>query len=221
MVTKAHTYLNKPAVKSSVSIEFLQWAKAFNWPNSACNHLQHLGLWQTSRLGRLVCRYIQVAASSVSCFEYVRALGVTVDGKCWLDYTDFDILPLSWQVLPFTYSAISLWKGFRKRFFKECQFLFILLKLSNSSVGGNSHVQQSETLLKTNTTSTQFHCSKNLLQHLQEILCFSKAIKCTANLLKFCILNLQFKLLNSIQQICFRFSLSFRTLKLVLVCSKY
>ena len=124
-------------------------------------------------------------------------------------------------MLPFTYSAISLWKGFRKRFFKECQFLFILLKLSNSSVSENSHVQQSETLLKTNTTSTQFHCSKNLLQHLQEILCFSKAIKCTANLLKFCILNLQFKLLNSIQQICFRFSLSFRTLKLVLVCSKY
>ena len=81
--------------------------------------------------------------------------------------------------------------------------------------------QKLATLLKTNTTSTQFHCSKNLLQHLQEMLCFSKAIKCTPNLLKFCILNLQFKLLNSIQQICFRFSLSFRTLKLVLVCSKY
>ena len=44
------------------------------------------------------------------------------------------------------------------------------------------------------------------------MLCFNKAIKCTPNLINFCILDLQFKLLHSFQQICFRFSLIFRIL---------
>ena len=145
MVTKAHMYLNKLAVESIANIEFFQWASTFNWPNTACNHLQYLDLWQTSRLGMLVCCYIQVGASSVICIEYVRALGVSMKGKCWLDYANRDMLPLSWQVLPFTCSAIPLWKGFDKFFLKEYQFLLILLKLRNSSVGGNSHVRQSET----------------------------------------------------------------------------
>ena len=130
------SYILKPA--SVVSIEFLQWATAFNWPNTVCNHLQYLGLWQTSTLGTLVCRYIQLAASSVSCVEYVRALGVSMKGKCQLDYINFDMLP-------FTCSAIPMWKGLDNFFFKEYQFLLILLKLSNSLVGGSSHVWQSET----------------------------------------------------------------------------
>ena len=92
VVSKAHTYLLNLQVLSALN--FCSEPQLSTDP-TLCAITCSTWVYDSSTLATLVCRYIQLAASSVSCVEeYVRALGVSMKGKCWLDYTNFDMLPL-------------------------------------------------------------------------------------------------------------------------------